>query len=164
MTITVHVEGMPKAQPRPRYVLKGRKVVVVSTTGEATRLYVEKVRQACRRALADHDGKPPIEAAHVRLDFYFESRDPTRFGQPHTAKPDCDNLGKLWLDAAQHKTVGLLPKGDERVASLTITKRWARNAGTIMVLEPCAADRLDDGLDQDDDDLGAEKFMLDNNV
>lgn len=164
MTITVHVEGAPRPQPRPRYVLKGRKIIVVSTTGEATKLYVEKVRQACRRALDDHSGEPPIKAAHIRLDFYFASKDPTRFGQPHTARPDCDNLGKLWLDAAQHKTVKLLPAGDERVASLIVTKRWARDAGAIMVVEPCAADRLDDGLEEDKDDLGAEDFGLDNGV
>jgi Holliday junction resolvase RusA-like endonuclease len=41
--------------------------------------------------------------------------------RPHAQRPDCDNVGKLALDAL----TGIVWTDDDQVSDLTVLKRWA---------------------------------------
>lgn len=145
--IVVHVHGLPRAQPRARHVKAGKgKFRVAGVIDPGIEKYRGAVKRACQAALGDQT--PEAGAVALRLEFWFATARRERHGLPHTAKPDADNLAKLWMDCAQD--AGLLPKGDERVAELHITKSWAPVAGALMTLRVSEALPLDD-----DDDLGA---------
>lgn len=122
--VVVYVPGTPRPQPRPRFV-GGR---VVSTGSKHAKLYRKVVEWACRVTEPVHG---PVQ---VELDLWFATKDAKRHGQPHTARPDADNVAKLWMDCAERS--GLLPKGDAKVADLTVRKRWSAEAGAQMTVRP----------------------------
>jgi Holliday junction resolvase RusA-like endonuclease len=119
-TILVSVKGIPRPQPRPRFV-RGR---VISTADANAKRWIATVEVACRAA-RDVAGKVESPVAAV-LHFRFPSKDKDRHGQPHTSRPDADNLAKLVLDAAMR--VGLI--GDDScVARLLVMKSWSDEPG-----------------------------------
>ncbi len=74
----------------------------------------------------------------VRVSCYFPTDKRERWGRPHTARPDTDNLVKMMLDCAER--AGTLPKGDAKVARLEAEKLWARAGGAVMELRPWRAE------------------------
>jgi Holliday junction resolvase RusA-like endonuclease len=127
--IVVYVAGTPRPQPRPRFV-GGR---VVSTGSKQAKVYRSAVGTAC---LVEKLKRTPASGAvDMELDFWFATKDTRRHGQPHTSRPDADNLAKLWMDCAER--AGLLPKGDAKVARLTVRKTWSAEAGAQMTLRAC---------------------------
>ena len=119
-TILLSVDGIPRPQPRPRFY-KGR---VISTADANARRWINLIESAARVAL-DAAGKVEGPIA-VALHFAFPTKDKTRWGKPHTARPDADNLAKLVLDAVMR--AGLIGD-DSGVARLVIVKAWASSGG-----------------------------------
>jgi Holliday junction resolvase RusA-like endonuclease len=64
------------------------------------------------------------EAISMELTFHFATKEEARHGQPHTHKPDADNLAKLVMDALVDG--GMWVGDDSRVADLTVRKRWCK--------------------------------------
>ncbi len=131
--IIIHVAGVPRPLPRPRFVPGRRKPV--SIADPKARAWKAAVEAACRKAPRLWGDQ---KAYRVRCSFYFPTAKAERWGRPHTARPDADNLGKMALDCMER--AGVLPGGDARVASLTCEKQWARAGGAVMELRPWRAE------------------------
>jgi Holliday junction resolvase RusA-like endonuclease len=76
-------------------------------------------------------------AVDVWMRFHFATNKAERIGQPHTFKPDGDNLAKLVLDVMER--AGALPRGDQAVSSLTVEKVWATWGGVVVRMAPAVA-------------------------
>jgi Holliday junction resolvase RusA-like endonuclease len=60
------------------------------------------------------------------------TKEKSRWGQPHTFRPDADNLAKLALDAMMK--AGLMAD-DSIVSSLMIRKTWAQEGGLTATIK-----------------------------
>ena len=129
--IVIHVAGVPRPLPRPRFVPGRRKPV--SIADPKARAWARAVEAACRKA-----GVIGAEAVACRVWCYFPTKKAERWGRPHTARPDTDNLVKMLLDCAER--AGTLPRGDAKVAQLEAVKQWARAGGAVMELRPARAE------------------------
>lgn len=142
MILHVYVDGVPRPQPRARFV-NGR---VVSTASKNAQVWKNRVMGAlvgARKGAALID-RPVAMFARAM----FSTKDKRRWGKPHTNRPDKDNLEKLVLDAMVK--AGTL-KDDSLVYDGGTSKWWAERDGmSIMLLESGEAVPADDG-----DDLGA---------
>ena len=144
--VSVYLAGAPRGQSRARSAGKGGHFVSVPKTvrrkggryaPNPVWYYREAVRRECRRALLE-GAQPFTGAVEVRLQLWFPcGRYTDRIGQPHTPKPDGDNVLKLWQDAAE--LMGLLPEGDARVARNLTEKLWARDGGALFMIRPFQA-------------------------
>lgn len=94
-----------------------------------------------RAGLVAGTGELPAWVAGEPLDVEMVFRMPAArtsrrvAGEPHTIKPDVDNLGKMVLDAMESS--GLLPGGDQRVAGLRCLKVFARVPGVLVRVREC---------------------------
>lgn len=127
MPIILEVQGVPRPQPRPRFV-KGR---VVSTADANAKRWIILV-EAGARALADVKGKQSGPIA-VAIGFRFPSKDKARHGKPHLSRPDADNLAKLILDCLMR--AGLIDD-DACVSSLAVQKTWDAEGRAVVWIEP----------------------------
>ncbi len=144
-TLQVYVKGTPRPQPRPRFV-DGK---AISTASKPAKAYRANVLAACKRVRAQCG---QIEGpAHLTLCLWFaHGKHKDRAGQPHTHRPDGDNVLKLWQDCAQK--AGLV-RDDSQVCMSFVYKAWSATAGAIMVLRAVDGGSMD--TQDDDDDLGA---------
>src|SRR3546814_13544001 len=62
-----------------------------------------------------------------------------RWGQPHTAKPDLDNVAKMVCDCMER--AGALPRGDSRVSMGEMSKVWAERGGVYVTMRPATTSR-----------------------
>ena len=140
--VQVYVKGTPRPQPRPRMV----NGTVVSTASKPAKAYRAVVLAACKSVYAQCGQiKGPVT---LRLDLWFaHGKRQERAGQPHTLRPDGDNVLKLWQDCAQK--AGLI-EDDSRVSVTSTRKRWSVSAGGLMVIKAYTHSEADDG----DNDLG----------
>lgn len=125
--IVFQAKGTPRPQPRPR-LCRGR---VVSTADPNAKRWIDTVLRAAHSARQEKgqaDG-----ALFVGLEFEMPTKDNTRWGQPHTFRPDSDNLAKLALDAMMK--AGLL-KDDATVSSLLVRKTWSKEGGLCCTINP----------------------------
>ena len=157
--VTVYVSGKPRPQPRARHILKGRKVVPVSTADEGVKKYRAAVERACRSMAQQlghdpksHDPKRRDLAYEVELRFWFHTKDDRRWGDQHIDTPDADNLAKLWMDCASK--AGLW-HDDRQVYRLTVTKTWSMRAAAMMTITPREIEGETE-TDEEKCDLGAE--------
>lgn len=134
--LVIHVAGVPRPLPRPRWV-PGR-ARPVSIADRHAKAWARAVEAACRQAGAMAPG--PVAC---RVSCYFPTKDAARWGRPHTGRPDTDNLVKMLLDCAER--AGTLPKGDAKVARLEAEKLWARDGGAVMELRAWRAESGDAG-------------------
>lgn len=127
----IEVGGTPRPQPRPRFVGGG----VVANADASAKRWRERIERAAREAVAANG---PVGGAAVEVDlvFSFETAHAAKVGQPHTAKPDADNLAKLALDAMV--AAKLLGGDDARAATLHVRKVWGRSSGMVAVVR-CAS-------------------------
>ena len=123
--ITFSVPGIPRPQPRPRFV-KGR---VISTADANAKRWICAVESVAKQAkpYAAELGK----ALSVVLVFRFSSKDKARLDKPHTARPDADNLAKLVLDSMMRS--GLIGD-DSAVSHLSVRKVWSDEAGLDVLV------------------------------
>jgi Holliday junction resolvase RusA-like endonuclease len=127
------VAGIPRPQPRPRFVRAGSKIRAVSTASDLVKIWRLRVLRAVIHAVS---GSEPLSGAlEVELVFTFapprtaEGR--SRIGQPHTQRPDADNLAKLVLDVMQ---AGRAFADDAKVARLTVVKAWGEDQGAAVTV------------------------------
>nr|WP_237267712.1 RusA family crossover junction endodeoxyribonuclease [Tardibacter chloracetimidivorans] len=118
---------------------------MVSTASRGAKLWRQAVELAARHARA----KPFTGAVEIRMAFRFAvpKTRPEYLGQPHTAKPDGDNLAKAVMDVLE--AVGLL-ENDCRVSRLTVEKRWAETAGVGVEVIDCAWNAVERGQERVD--------------
>jgi len=127
----IGVDGVPRAQPRPRGV--GRRFV--SVANPKAKLWAGLVEREVRKAVA---GLKEAERGwlagpvSLRLDFMMPTGLTGRMGRPHDIKPDGDNLAKLVMDAMER--AGCLPGGDQRVTDLQVSKVWHSKGGVVITL------------------------------
>ena len=124
------VNGVPKAQPRPRMTARGHVYNPGSADG-----WKEEIKAAFRPVL-----KPTIEGP-VRLIVKFSMPMPKGmevkkgFPMPHTKKPDKDNLEKAVMDAL---TAAKVWKDDAQVfESLTGKYYTGEKIGAKIIVESC---------------------------
>lgn len=148
------IPGTPAGQPRGRHV-RGR-VVSWAAAGAPVVLWRGRVERELRAAVERlGDALVPVLAGGVSLGvslrFVFPTQDAKQHGQPHTSKPDADNLVKLWMDVAAREGL-LLGQDDARVAGLESWKVWGAVGGcgwTVRRLaEPGAVPALGKGPPQ----------------
>ena len=103
MTLTIHVVGIPKGQPRARaFIRRGCNHAGVYDPGTADD-WKSCVYLAARQAMQAAGftgwaaGIPLVLSIAYRLPRPKRLKD--RTGVPHTGKPDLDNLAKAVLDA-----------------------------------------------------------------
>jgi Holliday junction resolvase RusA-like endonuclease len=131
--ITIHVAGVPRPLPRPRFVPgRARPVAIADKKARAWKAAVE----TAARATARHAWM--AGPCRVSCWFYRPTAKAERWGRPHTARPDSDNLAKMALDCLE--LAGALPGGDARVAELVTRKLWARAGGAVIEVRPWRAE------------------------
>lgn len=137
-TLTVRVDGEPKAQPRPRAFSRGGHARVYDPgTAEG---WKSLIAEAMRPNVPHEPITGPVEVSLVfefsRPKAHFRTGKHSAELRPdapeyHTAKPDRDNLDKAVLDVLT--TLGVL-KDDSQVCTGIISKRYgARPGATIRV-------------------------------
>lgn len=116
--------GTPRPKARPRFV-KGR---VVSTVSDLELLWRQELAKTIRlvRPMVPFD-----RALIVDASFYFEAKKAECLGQPHTHRPDKDNLEKLCLDLLKKECV---IKDDALVCGGEITKEWQMRGGAVIAV------------------------------
>lgn len=129
-------------------MVRGR---VVTTTKPKEKLWRLAVERAAREAVANRGDPVPLFTGPVRVTLRFTFEPPAterqRIGQPHTHKPDKDNLEKLVLDAMQR--AGIF-KDDGQVAQGPVEKWWGERAGVVVLAEPIDAPRAQAPIEADD--------------
>jgi Holliday junction resolvase RusA-like endonuclease len=126
MPIMLDIQGVPRPQPRPRFV-RGR---VISVADANAKRWIATV-EAGAKALVEMRGKQSGALA-VTIVFRFPTRDKARWGKPHTSRPDADNLGKLILDCLMR--AGLIDD-DACVSSLGMQKTWDEMGRAVVWIE-----------------------------
>ena len=146
--LSLWVAGTPRPKQSGR-IVGGRggpaRFVTHATANKPARLWRERVereaREARRESLgqvagrtgSDGPGGPGAGGSlRVRLRFVFPTRDRTRWGLAHTARPDADNLAKLAVDALS--AAGVIGD-DAKVARLEVVKVWGPESGKGMGVE-----------------------------
>ena len=123
MPIILDVQGIPRPQPRPRFV-RGR---VVSTADANAKRWIATV-EAGARGLVELRGKQSGPLA-VAIGFRFPTKDKARHGKPHTFRPDVDNLAKLILDCLMR--AGLI--GDDSLVSTYYVQKTGDETSSAVV-------------------------------
>ena len=126
----VFVLGTPRPKARPRFV-RGR---VVSTVGDLELVWRDALAKMARQS---RPIKPIDGALMVDATFWFESKRADRVGQPHTFRPDKDNLEKLCLDVLKKERV---IKDDALIAGGEVTKEWQMRGGCLVVVYEALSD------------------------
>jgi Holliday junction resolvase RusA-like endonuclease len=134
----IYLDGQPRPQPRPR-LSKGR---VVSIARKATKTW--KDRLVAEIAAARKETPPVTTPCGLRLTFFMQTKVRARWGKPHTARPDADNLAKLTMDALVK--AGAL-KDDSFVAEGVTRKLWAERGGVEIIVQPYGLSLEDDESD-----------------
>lgn len=133
--VLVQLAGEPRGKGRPRaFVLKGRALMHTDTK---TRKYEELLRGAARNAMA---GRPPIEGpidmtveAHFGVPKSWPKRKreaALQGAEPHTSRPDCDNVVKAALDAFN----GIVWRDDSQVVRLIASKHYSMTPGLMIAV------------------------------
>lgn len=103
----------PQAKERPRFGKYGS-VYTATKTRTFEGIIKAKIRN---RAF----NPPPVVPISIEIDFFFETKKKKLWGQPHTKRPDADNLIKSVSDSFN----GLLYKDDSQIFSLCAKKFYA---------------------------------------
>jgi Holliday junction resolvase RusA-like endonuclease len=136
--LRVDVRGVPRPQPRPRFVGKGKGRHTVSTPENSPaarwkRLVLGAVLEAVDACDWQAIATGPVV---LRLVIRFPTKDPARWWRPRTAvrNADFDNVAKLIADAL---TVRKVFGDDGQVAHAEQFHVWVpeRHAGALVVVE-----------------------------
>lgn len=124
MTITARIPGEPIAQARPRARVHPRGYAQVYEPAECRRWKADAQVELARARLAAGLMNPlqgPLECEVLAvftcpLSSWRKTRPRAR--EPHTKRPDCDNVAKILLDAA----CGILYLDDSQISDLRVRK------------------------------------------
>lgn len=124
------IPGRPYGKKRPRFSRKSGRAYDPAGNAET--------EDAIGSIALPHFPYPlegPV-ALHIIAGFspaasWSKKRKAVSLGQPHTQKPDCDNLGKTVMDALNR----IAWADDSQVAEVSVTKRWTVNDATIVTVE-----------------------------
>lgn len=109
---------------------------MVSTANPHEKLWKKAVERTAFATVIYRGDPMPIFTGPVRVRMVFTFEPPKsardRIGQPHTDRPDSDNLSKLVLDAMVRARV---LKDDSLVAALPVEKWWGERAGVVVLAE-----------------------------
>jgi Holliday junction resolvase RusA-like endonuclease len=127
--VAFFTHGLPKAQPRPRAFVRGRRASVFDP-GTAKQWKLQ-VALAARAQQPEH---PIVGPCAVAMIFYLprpqrletKSADPGRV--PHIARPDLDNLAKAVLDALTDDDWFM---DDAQVVQLDLQKWYAARDSSV---------------------------------
>ena len=122
----IDVPGEPFAKQRPRAAKKGRYITIY--TPRETKLYEEKVRKVYDTM---YNGYPQLQGSlTAKIEGYFsipnsvskkKKEEMLNGEEPHTKKPDCDNMGKVCLDALNEVAY----PDDAAINKLNISKEYS---------------------------------------
>lgn len=141
MIATAFVNGLPKAQPRPKAFARGGRAGIYDP-GTA-----EGWKGLIAQALQSHAGKAITDALRVDLVFYFprpkshygtgRNSEVLKLSAPiyHKTKPDIDNLEKAVYDALSEKSGIGLWKDDTQVVKSRPEKRFADDSPVGMRID-----------------------------
>lgn len=134
--VMIDVPGEPFAKQRPRAAKKGRYITIY--TPRETKNYEEKVRKVYNSM---YPGFQLDGALTANIEGIFsvpesvsnkKKKEMLEGEIPHTKKPDCDNMGKICLDALN----GIAYPDDALINNLAITKRYGDSAKVrITIIE-----------------------------
>ena len=134
--ISIDIEGDPFAKQRPRASRKGRFITVY--TPRETKNYEKKVRTKYVSMYKDFqltgDLTAKIEGIFKVPDSASKKKQQEMIDGiiPHTKKPDCDNIGKICLDALN----GTAYEDDSTINTLIISKKYGENPmAKITIIE-----------------------------
>lgn len=120
-----------RAVPKMRARFSTRGGFVRAVTPKETRQFEEAIAWHFRKA-----GMPmalgPVE---IEVTFHLAVKDKSKWGTPHTARPDCDNLWKSLADSAN----GILYRDDCQVYAVHAKKFYAEK-DFIFVRVLCTPD------------------------
>ena len=117
------VNGVPKAQPRPRLNTRTRHVY----NPPSADAWKEQVMWHARAARIPKMSGP----IQVTLSFALGGKESLN-GRPHSSKPDSDNLMKAILDSLT--TIGAWGD-DSQVFDCRVIKRYGNPSGVLVTLE-----------------------------
>jgi Holliday junction resolvase RusA-like endonuclease len=143
MTVTFHVQGEPKGQPRPRaFAMKmgnGKFSARVFDAGTAEG-WKSLVAAAAKPALPPSPFTGPVQLRagfvfrrpkhHLRTNGDVKPNAPRQ----HTGKPDIDNLLKAVMDALTQ--LGGIWLDDTQVALVTAWKDYGFTPGAVIEIKP----------------------------
>lgn len=111
------IDMEPHPKQRPRFDMNTGRIYNPVSNREAE----EKIKRAFIEKYPDHNisewSKKPL---HMRICFLFECTQKHEILDPHTSKPDIDNLAKTVLDALN----GVAYADDSCVFELRVLKRY----------------------------------------
>ena len=120
------VDGIPKAQPRPRMTARGH--VYNPDSADAWKEEIKAAFLPFRR--------PPITGpVHLQVSFFMPCPKGKGYmvGAPHVKKPDTDNLLKAVMDSMTQASVWI---DDAQVFKTTAGKWYATNrTGALIIVE-----------------------------
>jgi len=122
--IVLHVRGLPKSQPRPRF-FRGR---VIATASKDVKAWKDSVTRCAHATQAKLVGAVAVDAT-----LFLPTKDKARWGKPHLLKPDRDNLDKAILDAL---TTSKLWEDDCQAWSGGVRKVWCQpgHEGAVILI------------------------------
>ena len=128
-SIYFDVYGEPFAKQRPRAARKGKFITIY--TPRETKVYEDKVKKAYKQI---YRYEKPLEGdLSVEIEGIFsipksisksKQKEMEEGKIPHTKKPDCDNMGKICLDALN----GVAYPDDAQINKLYISKKYGKDA------------------------------------
>lgn len=137
--VLVQLPGEPRGKGRPRFG-NGRALM---HTDSKTRKYEELLRGAARNAMRD---RPPMEGpidmtveAHFSVPKSWPKRKreaALQGAEPHTSRPDCDNVVKAALDAFN----GIVWRDDSQVVRIIASKHYGAEPGLVIAVNAYKTD------------------------
>lgn len=128
--IRFSVEGEPFAKQRPRAARKGNYITIY--TPKPTKDYEAKVRNSYNKLYNNqYYNQDQLSGSLVaKISAVFNApksatkkeKELLESGEPHTKKPDCDNIGKVCLDGLN----GVAYEDDSTIDTLIISKRYGK--------------------------------------
>lgn len=134
MTVTFTIHGTPFAKQRPRSGFNkhiGRAVTFNTAANEAFEGTVSSIAAGLFSAPLEGPVSVTVEAIFCPAPSWSKKRRAAAMGQPHTQKPDCDNIAKAILDGLNR----IAWADDAQVADSRVTKRWGERAETRVTVE-----------------------------
>lgn len=134
-SVYIDVPGEPFAKQRPRAARKGRFITIY--TPKETKQYEEKVRKYYNRyyrgTKLEGDLSVDIEGVFsIPKSVSKKKHEEILMGDvPHTKKPDCDNMGKVCLDALN----GVAYDDDAQINRLVISKKYGEDSKVRITIK-----------------------------